>query len=189
MSDWLQYILHQYKFQTTDLEDFLRAYFSTVKTDHECSSISSLTVVPLSLLIQFYGTVKFPQQRPSTLVTFGISNLWGQLLSGCRYVLLRGRYFRRPKPIKQSWRQRNITHVHANSYPRRGTRGGGRRGGGNVDGNPPQSFSHLVSKRFYLQWKASDLLNKMRYGNCRHLGFYQELEIWLKPREMVILCA
>ena len=140
MSDWLQYILHQYKFQTTDLEDFLRAYFSTVKTDHECSSISSLTVVPLSLLIQFYGTVKFPQQRPSTLVTFGISNLWGQLLSGCRYVLLRGRYFRRPKPIKQSWRQRNITHVHANSYPRRGTRGGGRRrGGGGERGWKPTS--------------------------------------------------
>ena len=50
---------------------------------------------------------------------------------------------------------------------------------------------------------ASDLLNKMRYilwmvallGACdvtdngRHLGFYQELEIRLKPREMVIfLC-
>ena len=50
---------------------------------------------------------------------------------------------------------------------------------------------------------ASDLLNKMRYilwmvallGACdvtdngRHLGFYQELEIRLKPREMVIFCA
>ena len=57
-----------------------------------------------------------------------------------------------------------------------------------------------ISKRFYLQWKGSDLLNKMRYilwvvallEACdvtnngrhlgRHLGFYQELEIRLKPR-------
>ena len=45
-----------------------------------------------------------------------------------------------------------------------------------------------ISKRFYLQWKAFDLLNKIRYitsavalpGTCdvtnngRHLGFYQE---------------
>ena len=60
-----------------------------------------------------------------------------------------------------------------------------------------------VSKRFYLQWKAFDLLNKMRYiswvvtllktcdvtDNGRHLGFYQELEIRLKPGEMVIFCA
>ena len=60
-----------------------------------------------------------------------------------------------------------------------------------------------ISKRFYLQWKAFDLLNKMRYilwvvalleacdvtNNGRHLGFYQELEIRLKPREMVFfLC-
>ena len=60
-----------------------------------------------------------------------------------------------------------------------------------------------ISKRFYLWWKAFDLLNKMRYilwvvalleacditNNGRHLGFYQELEIRLKPREMVIFCA
>ena len=60
-----------------------------------------------------------------------------------------------------------------------------------------------ISKRFYLQWKAFDLLNKVRYiswvvalleacdvtNNDRHLGFYQELEIRLKPREIVIfLC-
>ena len=52
-----------------------------------------------------------------------------------------------------------------------------------------------VSKRFYLQWKALDFFNKMRYilwvvalleacdvtnNNDRHLGFYQELEIRLK---------
>ena len=63
-----------------------------------------------------------------------------------------------------------------------------------------------ISKRFCLQWKAFGLLNKMRYilwvvalmEVCdvtkdgrhlgRHLGFYQELEITLKPREMVIFC-
>ena len=60
-----------------------------------------------------------------------------------------------------------------------------------------------MSKRFCLQWKAFDLLNKISYilrvvalveacdvtNNCRHLGFYQELEIRLKPQEMVIfLC-
>ena len=58
-------------------------------------------------------------------------------------------------------------------------------------------------ERFYLQWKAFDLLYTMRYilwvvallgagdvtNNCRHLGFYQELEIRLKRREMVIFCA
>ena len=59
----------------------------------------------------------------------------------------------------------------------------------------------------YLQWKAFDLLNKMRSilwvvapqeacvvtnDGChlgRHLGFYQELEIRLKPPEIVFfLC-
>ena len=62
----------------------------------------------------------------------------------------------------------------------------------------------IVSKRFCLQWKAFDLLNKMiyilwvvalleicdvnRHGHHlgRHLGFYQELEIREKPRELVI---
>ena len=56
-----------------------------------------------------------------------------------------------------------------------------------------------ISKRFYLQWKAFDLLNKMRYilwvvalleasnvtnnghHRGRHLVLYQELEIRLKP--------
>ena len=64
-----------------------------------------------------------------------------------------------------------------------------------------------ISKRFYLQWKAFDRLNKMRYilwvvallEACdvanngrhlnRHLGFYQDFEISFKPQEMVILCA
>ena len=57
-----------------------------------------------------------------------------------------------------------------------------------------------ISKRFYLLWKAFDLLYKMRYilwvvallGDCevtnngRHLGFYQELETRFKPREVMI---
>ena len=57
-----------------------------------------------------------------------------------------------------------------------------------------------ILKWFCLQWKAFDLLNKMRYifwvvalleacditNNGCHLGFYQELEIWLKLQEMVI---
>ena len=60
-----------------------------------------------------------------------------------------------------------------------------------------------ISKRFYLQWKAFDLLNKMRYilwvvalleacdvtNNSCQFGLYQELEIRLKPGEMVIFCA
>ena len=71
--------------------------------------------------------------------------------------------------------------------------------------NPSPAFLICCSilKRFYLQWKAFDLLNKMRYisgvvmlleacdvtNNGRHLEFHQELEIRLKPREMVIFCA
>ena len=66
---------------------------------------------------------------------------------------------------------------------------------------PPRIlFCCSMSKRFHLQWKAFDLLNKMRYilwvvallgafdvanVGC-HLEYYQELEIRLKPREMVI---
>ena len=60
-----------------------------------------------------------------------------------------------------------------------------------------------ISKRYYLQWKAFDLLYKMRYilwvvalleacdvnNDGRHLGFYQELEIRLKPREIISSCA
>ena len=74
---------------------------------------------------------------------------------------------------------------------------------------PPLEFLICCSnsKRFYLQRKAFDLLYKMRcilwvvalLGACdvinngrhlgRHLGFYQELEIMLKPQEMAIfLC-
>ena len=69
-----------------------------------------------------------------------------------------------------------------------------------ANGTPEFLLCYRILKRFYLKWKAFDLLNKMRYvlwvvalleacdvtNNGRHLGFYQELEIRLKPREMVI---
>ena len=65
-------------------------------------------------------------------------------------------------------------------------RGGG--GGIGVDGPPPPLF------RFWLQWKAFDLLYKMRYILCvvamlevcdvtkrgRHLAFFQELQNQVK---------
>ena len=45
----------------------------------------------------------------------------------------------------------------------------------------------------YILWvvallEAYDVTNNGRHLG-RHLGFYQELEIRLKPREMVIFCA
>ena len=64
-----------------------------------------------------------------------------------------------------------------------------------------------ISKRFGLRWQAFDLLSKTSYilwevalikacdatdnGRLvgRHLGLYQEIEITLKPREIVIFCA
>ena len=74
-------------------------------------------------------------------------------------------------------------------------------GGGEVVMNPSLEFLICcsISKRFCLQWKAFDLLNKMRYilwvvalleacdvtNNVRHLGFYQKLEIKLKRQEVV----
>ena len=87
--------------------------------------------------------------------------------------------------------------------PHTTTRGGGR------GWNPSPEFliSCSISKRFYLRWKGFDLLNKIGYilwvvallEACevtihgrhigRHLGFYQEIEIRLKPREMVTFCA
>ena len=70
--------------------------------------------------------------------------------------------------------------------PPRGTREGD-------EWNPSPAFLifNIISKRFYFQWKAFDLRNKMRYllwvvallkacdvtNNGRHLGFYQDLEI------------
>ena len=70
--------------------------------------------------------------------------------------------------------------------------------GGGWNPSPEFLICCSISKRFYLQWNAFDLLNKMRYilwvvtlleacdvnSNGRHLGrhlrFYQELEIRLK---------
>ena len=45
----------------------------------------------------------------------------------------------------------------------------------------------------YILWvvallEACDVTNNGRHLG-RHLGFYQELEIRLKPREMIIFCA
>ena len=80
-------------------------------------------------------------------------------------------------------------------------------GGGGWNPSPKFLICCSISKRFYLKWKAFDLLNKLRYifwvvalleacdviNNGRHLGhhlgFYQDLEIRLKPREMVVFCA
>ena len=96
------------------------------------------------------------------------------------------------------YRLLSTTHLRKMVYSHRGT-GGGWGGGG---GWTPLEFLICcsISKRFYLQWKAFDLLNKMRYilwvvallEACdvtnngrhlgRHLGFYQELKIRLKPR-------
>ena len=78
------------------------------------------------------------------------------------------------------------------------------------DDGPPPPLEFLIccsiSKRFYLQRKAFDLFYKMRYilwvvaqlGTCdvtnngrhlgRYLGFYQKLEIRVKPPEMVTFC-
>ena len=51
----------------------------------------------------------------------------------------------------------------------------------------------LLNKMKYILWvvallEACDVTNNGRHLGC-HLGFYQELEIRLKPREMVIFCA
>ena len=84
---------------------------------------------------------------------------------------------------------------------------GGWGGGGGWNPCPKFLSCCSISKRFYLWWKAFDLLNKIRYilwvvalllscdvtNNGCHLGrnlwFCQELEIRLKPREIVIFCA
>ena len=75
--------------------------------------------------------------------------------------------------------------------------------GGGWNPSPEFLICYSILKRFYLQWKAFDLLNKMRYilgvealleardvtNNGRHLGFYQGIEIRLKTRGMVIFLA
>ena len=66
--------------------------------------------------------------------------------------------------------------------------------------DPPRVFLYVAGFRSDCTFS---FLYKMRYillvvallGNCdvtnngRHLGFYQELESRLKPRQMVIFCA
>jgi len=77
----------------------------------------------------------------------------------------------------------------------------GRGGGGGFDGTPLVLICCNISKPFCLQWKACDLLYKMKYilwvvalvevcdvtKHGRHLGFYQILEIRLKQCESTIL--
>ena len=86
--------------------------------------------------------------------------------------------------------------VQANLYPHRGTRGGG--------GWGMEPFPMVFDMLQYFETilplvENFDLLNKMIYilwvvalleacdvsDNGHHLGFYPELEIWLKPWEMV----
>ena len=80
---------------------------------------------------------------------------------------------------------------------------GSTRGGGGWNPSPAFLICCGILKRFYLYWKAFDLLNKMSYvlwvvallEACdvtkngrhlgRHLGLYQESEIRLKLREML----
>ena len=106
-----------------------------------------------------------------------------------------------PGRVLSTWTSHFCSHwsyplgIHANSYPHRGTRGWGGGGvmePGGIGGTPPRRFwCCSISKRLCLQWKAFDLLNKMRYilrvlvllGPCdvtnsgrqlgRHLGFYK----------------
>ena len=82
------------------------------------------------------------------------------------------------------------------------------KGGGGLWMEPVLEFliCWSIPKRFYLQWKAFDLLYKIRYilwvvallGACdvtnngrhlgRHLGFYQGSESRLTQREIVNFC-
>ena len=97
---------------------------------------------------------------------------------------------------------RTYTQIHAPNVVQ-----GGGGGGGGWSPSPEFLTCCSISKRFYPWWKAFDFLNKTRYillvvalleacditNNSsylgRHLGFYQELEIRLKPQEIVIfLC-
>ena len=86
----------------------------------------------------------------------------------------------------------NLTLGRARKFiPHRGTMGEGE------GWNPPKVFNIL---QYFEKILPSDLLYKRRYilwvvvllgacdvtNNGRHLGFYQGLEIRLKPREMVI---
>ena len=84
------------------------------------------------------------------------------------------------------------TQIHNPTVVQGGGGGGGVMEPGRIGGTPPRSFwCCSISKRLCLQWKAFDLLNKMRYilwvllllGGCdvtnngrqlgRHLRFYK----------------
>ena len=98
-----------------------------------------------------------------------------------------------------------LTHGRTNSYPRLDGAGGG--GGGGVEPLPGvfdilQYFGTILPLVESLWSSAQDEVYFMgggAVGGCdvtnngrhlgRHLGFYRELEIKLKPREMVIFCA
>ena len=102
-------------------------------------------------------------------------------------------------PVRRLFNPRTYTQIHTITV----VQGGG-------DGwnpSPGLLICCSISKRFCLSWKAFDLLNKTRCilwavalleacditKNSRHsgshLGFYQELKIRLKQREMVRFCA
>ena len=73
---------------------------------------------------------------------------------------------------------------------------------GRVDGTPPRSFSYVAVFWNHFPWSGKPSIFLTRSGiwfwgggvaggvdvtnNVRHLGFYQESEIRLKPREMII---
>ena len=98
------------------------------------------------------------------------------------------------------------SQIHTHTVVQVGAGGGGGEGGG-WNSTPEFLICCSILKRFYFQWKAFDLLDKMRYilgvvllleacsvnNNGRHLshhlGFYQKLQIRLKLREMLLfLC-
>ena len=67
---------------------------------------------------------------------------------------------------------------------------GGGGGGGGFDGTPLVLICSDISKPFYLQWKAFDLVALVEVCDVtqhgRHLRFYQKLEIKLKQCESTI---
>ena len=115
-----------------------------------------------------------------------------RLVHGCRQMMINRKskyiYIYLFARFLERWLSNPRTYKQ-NHSPRRGTRG---RGGWNP--SPEFLICCSILKRFYLQCKPFDLLNKMRYilwvvallkacdvtNNGRHLGrhleFYQELE-------------
>ena len=81
---------------------------------------------------------------------------------------------------------RTYTQIHTPTVVQ--GRGGG--GGGGFDGTPLVLICSDISKPFYLQWKAFDLVALVEVCDVtqhgRHLRFYQKLEIKLKQCESTI---